>query len=429
MIVDKYIEIMTVGKSIKHYKELGYECGYRTTILVKQVDLSLHSNIKIDIICDYCGKEFQATMSDINRETIIKKHCCKECSKLKVQEGCLDKYGYKSPACTAEFKEKVKNTIYDKYGVENIFQVEEFKEKQINTIRNKYGCDNVFQNEQIKNKIKTTILEKYGVTNPMKCEEIRDKSKETCLNLYGFESPLQNEEVKEKIKNTMIKRYGVEIPLQNSEINKKQKQTMLDKYGVEYATQDDIFLLKSLEKGKITNLSKYGVEYVFSNKEISEKAIKNSFISRVNNNSFPSSKNQDYLCELYGGILNDFFDPYLVDVYFDNEKIYLEYDGSGHDLCVKLGSKSLKKFNISQIIRYKTLKNKGLKYFRIIHTHKKLPNDNVLLSIKKIAFQFLLTTNNSWISFNLDKNEIETKSRTIIYSNDFNGVIEKLITL
>lgn len=92
MIIDKQIEIMTCGKAIKYYQNLGYKCGYRTKILVSQLDIPKGSMQKVEVKCDYCGKHFYAKRQDLDRG-LVNKHACKSCASLKAKEGNIIKYG------------------------------------------------------------------------------------------------------------------------------------------------------------------------------------------------------------------------------------------------------------------------------------------------------------------------------------------------
>ena len=69
MIIDKQIEIMTCGKAIKYYQNLGYKCGYRTKILVSQLDIPKGSMQKVEVKCDYCGKHFLCSKTGLKSWT------------------------------------------------------------------------------------------------------------------------------------------------------------------------------------------------------------------------------------------------------------------------------------------------------------------------------------------------------------------------
>ena len=176
MIVDKKIEIMTCGKSIKYYRDLGYDCGYRTKIFVSQLDLPKGSMQKVEVVCDYCGNHFYAKMQDLSR-SIINKHACKLCASKKAKESNLKHFGAESYLGTKEGLNRYKQTCLKKYGVDNPTKNKNIKNKQEQTNLQKYGFKNVFQNEEIKQKIKQTCLDKYGVDNPQKSTIIREKQK------------------------------------------------------------------------------------------------------------------------------------------------------------------------------------------------------------------------------------------------------------
>lgn len=415
MIIDQQIEIMTSGKAIKYYQNLGYKCGYRTKILVSQLDIPKGSMQKVEVKCDYCGKHFYAKRQDLNRGT-VNKHACKACASLKAKEANILKYGTSSYMGTQEGKERYKKTCLKKYGVGNVMQNKEVQQNQIKTIKDKYGVDNVFQNENIKQKIKETCLTKYGVDNPQKSKQIRTKTENTCLRRYGVRTPLQSEKVKQKIQNTNMQKYGAYYPLQNEEIKQKQIQTVLDKYGVENIMQSKEHMENALKKTKQTSVKLYGV-YPASKSENVKHKIKTAFVSSHNVEDVPASKNQIHLCNLYHGILNFPTKYYFLDILLE-DNIYCEYDGSGHNLNVIFGHLTQEEFDRKEIIRYKTLKSSGLKMFKITHKGKKLPNDEKLLHIKQLATQLLSNTDNNWVVFDIDNDLFILKNYEIKYDEN-----------
>ena len=180
-----------------------------------------------------------------------------------------------------------------------------------------------------------------------------------------------------KMMNTSLKRYGNVCSLQNPEIHNKVKKS---------------------------NLLKYGVEYPLQNKQIYQKTIHNtinqSFINRI------TTKQQKFLYEIYGGQINYQIYPYIVDIFFEDEKFFFEYDGGGHNLRVKFGEITQEEFNRREQERTSFLKKRGLKEFRIIDSSKKgnLPSVEKLLDIKKKAFKILNYTENTTYIYNLDNN-------------------------
>ena len=180
---------------------------------------------------------------------------------------------------------------------------------------------------------------------------------------------------------------------------KKMMKTSLERYGNVCSLRNPIIEKKMKEN----NLKKFGVEYPLQNKEILKKTkcnvLEESFFERI------TSKQQKKIHNLFGGILNYQIYPYIVDIFFPEERIYFEYDGGGHNLSVKLKQKEEKQFEKEQEIRTLYLKDKGLKEFRIIDSSKKgkLLEDNDMRKIKNKAFNLLSKEYTSYI-YNIDNN-------------------------
>lgn len=248
-------------------------------------------------------------------------------------------------------------------------------------------------------KIVETNLKRYGVRSTAQLKETQEKYKQTCLKKYGVENAFQNKKIREKYKQTNLNRYGVESHLYLKEMQEKRKQTMENKYGVQYTAQS-----KELrQKMKQTNLKKYNVEHAMQNKKIKEKQLQTLY----ENGTAPCSKQQRYLCELFNGELNYLIDSFLLDIAFINDKLYIEYDGGGHDLQVKLGTITEKEFKQKEIVRGNILKNKGWKVIRIISNKDKLLQNEDLLKLFNHCKNFLLTTNHTWIYIDIDKMTIK----------------------
>ena len=59
MLLTNEVETTINSKTYRHYKELGYEFErVGDTITVKVEDLPNGSNIKIDVMCDYCNEPY-----------------------------------------------------------------------------------------------------------------------------------------------------------------------------------------------------------------------------------------------------------------------------------------------------------------------------------------------------------------------------------
>lgn len=346
MFLDKQVEIMTTGKLIKYYQDLGYNCGYRTTIMVNIEDLPPRSNKKLNVECDYCHKVFQTTLCDLSRSP-IKKHACKDCARKKAEEATMIKYGKKCYLATEEGKRKKKESAIKNYGVDNVAKAKEVQEKIKKTNLEKYGTETIgLHNLIIRSHHDKTMLERYGVTSPSLVPEFSQKA------------------------------------------HKKSIETIMERYGVDNASK----IPEAKEK-------------------IREAFMKNN----QSNGIIFASKNQKILNSLYNGILNYPTKYYFLDIYFPNEQIYCEYDGSGHDLNVQMNKISKEEFMKKEVIRYETLKKEGLKLFRIVHKGKSLPSTDFLLHMKSFAFEMLKNTNSNWITFDLDNQTIKTKDMSLKY--------------
>ena len=75
------------------YTSQGYIYTKRFAVFdVKAKDLMPHSDVKIDVVCDYCGESFKTQYSLItNGRRIIKKDCCSKCTGKKTSEVSLQK--------------------------------------------------------------------------------------------------------------------------------------------------------------------------------------------------------------------------------------------------------------------------------------------------------------------------------------------------
>ena len=224
------------------------------------------------------------------------------------------------------------------------------KAKEVSLLR--HGVDNYAKTKECRQKMESTMMRLYGVKNPLQSLEIKEKSKQTCIERYGTEYALQSEEVKEKKRNTLFEHYQVDVPAKHPTIKRK----------------------------------------------ISESMYKNS--------SQKASKQQTYLCNLYQGELNYPIEYYDADICLSDEKIVVEYDGSGHNLNVKLGKITEEEFNQRELVRYNVIKRKGYKQMRIIALHDKLPSDAILFQMLLIAREYFNTTHHNWINFDIDNSKI-----------------------
>lgn len=96
-------------------------------------------------------------------------------------------------------------------------------------------------------------------------------------------------------------------------------------------------------------------------------------------------------------------DRCLLDIAFPDEKIYIEYNGGGHDLRVKLGQLSQKDFDIKEMKRQYFLKTKGWKLIKIISEKDYVLERNELVRLINNKKQELKNNNLNHITINFDK--------------------------
>lgn len=341
MIKEAKIEIILNSKNIKHYEDLGYE------------------------IPRY--KDSKGRLS-VKRGT-------------KIIVNPMDAPSYSKEPITA---------ICEKCGSENKISIQAYNKNIKN--QNIYTCDKCK-----KYKYNNTCFDKYGVSSACSLESVKNKSKQTCLHRYGYEIPLQNNEIKEKSKQTCIVKYGVDHASKAKEVKEKTKNTCIEKYGCDSYTGTDEFK----QKVKSYYMKNYGVVHNMQVPHIKEKARK----SMEEHQTCATSKAQNHLYELYGGILNYSFKYYNFDIYLPDDKIDIEYDGGGHNLSIVFGDCTEKEFKRKEIIRDHVVSKNKIKILRIVSVKDNIPSDEIFMDMLEISRNFFNTTNHSWITWYIDENK------------------------
>lgn len=294
--------------------------------------------------------------------------------------------------------------------------------KMKNTNRQRYKKDFASQTEETKNKMKQTCLDRYDVEWASQNPKIVQKQKDTCIERYGTEWACQNEEIKEKWRNSQIEKYG-KLYSQTDECKERKKQTCLKRYDVEYVLQSNIIK----EKSKATCMNKYEVPHVlckspirekidrdFFNKygetnpmrvpKIKEKTIEN--LLKNPDNNVKISKQQKHLCAILGGHLNYPELGYVLDIAFNQDKIYIEYNGGGHNKSVFVyHTLTQREFNIKELKRKQKLKNQGWKIIQFECKTDKLLCDEILIKIFDQSKKYLHDKHHA-IKIYIDKNKV-----------------------
>lgn len=222
---------------------------------------------------------------------------------------------------------------------------------------------------------------KNGTNACKKCSPL--KVKETCIEKYGVENVFCTENIKKKSKETCLKKYGVEHFTQSQVVKDKQRKTMLERYGVVSPTQNPDILKKSIE-------------------------------SRYKHGNFTCSKQQFEVYTIIGGELNYPFKNFVIDIAFPDEKIAIEWDGSGHDLSVRLGHITKEKFIRNENFRNISLFNDDWKIIRFI-THKdKVPHN--IKDIYNYCYTYLQNGGHN-IQVLIDEQTIKTKHSSIKFND------------
>lgn len=247
------------------------------------------------------------------------------------------------------------------------------------------------------------------------CEEHKHQKRiESNINNYGVRSTAVIPEVKEKFLNSMIENHGVEYSGQSPELLQKTRDTIQEIYGVDHYSKTDEFK----EKFKNTCQEKYGVDHYMYLEEFQSKVKETMY----KNGTAPRSNQQVYLNNILNGELNYPVSYCSLDIAFLNNKIYIEYNGSGHDLNVKYGSLTEKEFQIKEIKRDYYLKNLGWSKITIISLKDFLPQDDKIIKMISFAKEYL-NTGHSWIIFDIDNKLVE--SSQFNYTYDF-GELRKV---
>lgn len=137
------------------------------------------------------------------------------------------------------------------------------------------------------------------------------------------------------------------------------------------------------------------------------KATISRNITFYENGTQKSSRQQRFIHSVIGGELNYPINMYSLDIAFPKEKIYVEYDGGGHDLSVKLGDETKEEFDRKHLIRSVYLSNNGWYQIRIISPKSLVPNESKLIGLLNNA-KNLFDSGRSWVEYNLDENKIIT---------------------
>jgi len=324
MILSKEVTLTMNNRYVKHYIQKGYKTKGGETIKVKVEDLTMNSNVLIDVKCEKCGTERQLQYNHYNRFTKdqTESYYCHKCNDIKRKITNNKKYGCDNVFQSEEKKEKRRKTMIEKYGDEHALNVKELKEKQISTNNERFGCDYASQNEEIKQKIEDTFMRNYGIKTSLLDPTTIEKIKETNIEKYGVDNVFKDRKFKEDI---MLEKYGVEYAFELEEFKEKYKRTCMENFGVENSQQNK----EVREKMKQTRLERGSYHTEESRTEYKNYWLK---VKRITN------KNKKYLFENWDG--TDYYDGEYIKDNFLLESGNKEYPTIDHKTSVSYGFKN-----------------------------------------------------------------------------------------
>lgn len=182
----------------------------------------------------------------------------------------------------------------------------------------------------------------------------------------------------------------------------KNVELNLLRYGVKNQFQRETVK----EKSKQTHLKRYGYDHPAKNPKIISKIIN----TMSKNGNVQASRQQLYIHQIIGGILNyndNTTGYYSIDVAYPEEKIAVEYDGSGHDLQVQFKNLTSDEFKQKEIVRSSILRRNGWKEITIISRKDWIPDDFILLDMINQSVKHF-KKEHSWITYDIDRKTVTT---------------------
>jgi len=390
-------------KNFKILQNAGFDTssGYVDITFKQMIELGLPvpKDISVECICDYCGKEFSHVGYHITKA--IKEHdgkvTCRVCSNMHT---CRKKYGRDFYINSDDFKKKSLETFQEHFGEQYTHQsqVPEIKERTKESkkpilLENRIK-HNTFAKE-IKKKILRLIKDKHifdveikKLTFATDCvEKFKKNQKKFSVKI-----------VWKDIYDTNKYHHHLQIP----EIREKIVDTVQEKYGKQYTCAAQVPKIK--QKAIDSIKERYGEQYV-STAQVPEVRAKQRQ-TLYKNGTCAVSKQQKHICDLLRGELNYPFKHFSLDIAFPDEKIYIEYNGGGHNLAVKaFRQMTQEEFDKKEYKRYFTLKNNGWKIICMVAPHDKLLPDQIIVALTEQA-KLYLNQNHHSIKIYFEENKI-----------------------
>ena len=422
MLLTKEVEVNLNHSNFSHFEVLGYKIpriinkngksivSSKSTIIVKVSDLQPTSRAIVQVQCDYDGKIFPKDYCSFKHQRRnIEKDCCNnvDCMKKKRAESNLKIHGVENCLDINGVRDKIKNTNIEKYGNEYAIGSKEIRVKIEQTFNDRYGVSNPFQIEEVNNKCRETCKEKYGVEWYTQTEEYKERHKETSMEKYGYENVSQVPEFIDKIKTTQFDKYGM-FYTQTDKAKEQYKNTCQEKYGCDNTFQVQEFIDKSIA----TTFERYGVTHLMKLEKVRQERFIKMAETKYRNGTMQSSRQQEYIHKIVGGLLNYPLDRSCLDIAFVEDMIFCEYDGSGHSLAVSFGDITQEEFDKKELKRKYFLLSKGWKEIRIISLNDYLPSDDIIIDMLNYSKEYF-ESGHHWIKFDINNSKIITSQYII----------------
>lgn len=224
MILSEFVEVKPSGKTIKYYRDLGYDAQHLTPLLVSVKDLSNNSHERINVKCDICGRDTDSIYQNYYRITngLTTPYYCSDCAPKKVRENCIAEYGVSNHSKRTEVIQKIQDTFQDKYNTTNAMGVPEFRKKIIENNYKKYGVGNVMDVPELREKAKIRQKEYLEEHGEELYRRIVEKGRKTMYkNETGISSRQQRYlcNLYQGELNFPLKMYSLDIYLPENEID------------------------------------------------------------------------------------------------------------------------------------------------------------------------------------------------------------------
>ena len=315
LILPQFVNVYVYSNTV-HYVNLGYDVHPKDRLTVPVDDLPSTSSAFVRCRCDVCGAEFPM------RYYLWMRH----------QGYPLPLDTCSSPACRREKRRRLSQL---RHGVDHPTQTAEVRKKMGDTLEANLGVRCAFQSKEVQQRMAATNLARYGNEVYVRTDDHHRKTAKTCLERFGTPSAASAPIVKARRAHTLAKW----TPAYRADIQRRREET---------------------------NLARRGARWPFS----TPAAVKRCAEVLMEH----CSKQQRFLHKLLGGQLEYPVGKWRLDVAWPERMVYLEYDGGGHDLCVRRGVCSAEAFAAHGRRRYGALCAQGWRLLRIVSPHDLLPD-------------------------------------------------------